>query len=68
MLAPSLGLDKAQQLVHAAMRQLGIGSANGQTTLEDSLRILDEIAKEQGLVGITASFVKARLLLRAKNP
>lgn len=54
-------------LVHAAVmstsRSLGIRGTH--LTFDETLRLLDKLALTDGAVGITARFVKARVLLIA---
>jgi len=61
-LASALGETKALEVVRAAAAGLQI--PREQIQREQAYEILDAIAKEPGLVGITASFVKSRLILQ----
>ena len=61
LFAPSLGDKLAADLVQGAKRQLGIGG--DRLGLQEALRVLDALAAEEGLAGITARFAKARVIL-----
>ena len=60
---PSLGDEKAKETVHGALTRLRF---EGKTLFEraDALRLLEEMAREEGIVGVAARFAKARILLR----
>ena len=60
---PSLGDEKARETVHGALERLQF---EGKTIFErnDALRLLEEMAREEGIVGVAARFAKARILLR----
>ncbi len=58
----ALGDAKARDVVSKAARDLRIIS--GELDSRQALQILDLIAVEPGLVGITARFAKARAILR----
>jgi hypothetical protein len=45
----------------------GLGLASDQSELSQTLAVLDELARLEGLVGVVASFAKSRLLMRATN-
>lgn len=60
-LASALGETKALEVVRAAVGALGLpGDALDR---EQAFAVLDTIAKQPGLVGVTARFVKSRLIL-----
>ena len=61
-LASALGEAKALELVRSTKVRLEIPA--GAISREQALSVLDTIAKEPGLVGITARFVKSRLILQ----
>ena len=60
-LASALGGVKALELVRTTATKLKL--PRGRMSLEQALSVLDAIADEPGLVGITARFVKSRLIL-----
>jgi hypothetical protein len=62
LLAASLGTAKAEQVVRAAAASLRLDA--GAFELEQALALLDKIAEEPGIVGITARFAKTRAVLR----
>jgi hypothetical protein len=59
LLAPTLGWEKSEEAVTDAMRRRGVSGA--VLTPEQRLEILEEIAHEPGIVGVTARFVRSRL-------
>jgi hypothetical protein len=66
LLASSLGEEKAKEVVEEALRKLG--ALHDTFPLSQGVAALDELARSEGLVGVTARFAKARLLLRASKP
>jgi hypothetical protein len=62
LLAASLGTTKAEQAVRVAATSLRLDA--GAFQLEEALALLDKIAEEPGIVGITARFAKTRAVLR----
>ncbi len=65
-LAASLGREKAEEAVVTAAERLGLqGDAYDR---DQTLRILDLLAVESGLVGVVARFAKARVLLKFAGP
>jgi hypothetical protein len=63
LLSPSMGDEKASEVVSQGLRRAGV---SGDTfPRERALLVLEELAKTPGLVGVTARFAKAKLLLRA---
>ena len=62
LLASTLGQEKSEEAIAAAMRKLGLFGL----TLDraQALLVLEDLALSPGLVGVTARFAKARLLLR----
>lgn len=64
LLAPSLGEDAAQEVVERACEASGLTSM--ELTRDEALRVLEVVAEQPGLVGITARFAKSRVLLQAK--
>lgn len=61
MLSPSLGQQKAESLIVEAAGALGLRAE--LIARSDALRILEKIADQPGLVGITARFAKSRVHL-----
>lgn len=61
MLSPSLGQKKAEALIHEAADALGLRS--DMLARQDALRIMEKIADQPGLVGVTARFAKSRVHL-----
>jgi hypothetical protein len=66
LLASALGETKAAEVIRQAALDLRI--PNGQLTQQQALSVLDRVAFTPGLVGISARFVKSRLILRWGNP
>lgn len=58
----ALGDSKARDVVSKAARDLRVVGSDCES--RQALQILDLIATEPGLVGITARFAKARAILR----
>ena len=58
----ALGDAKARDVVSRAARDLRVSGSELES--RQALQILDRIAAEPGLVGITARFAKARAILR----
>lgn len=63
LLERSLGREKSRALLEQALAMQG--AHGGRCTHEQALAALELLAKEPGLVGITARFAKPRFLLRA---
>jgi hypothetical protein len=61
LLAPSLGEDKSREVVMAALHRRGF-PAEG-IDYARAIDVLDTLAQETGIVGVTARFAKARLIL-----
>ena len=58
MLSASLGNEKAAEIVKTYAHALGI---QGDTcTYEEAMKMLESMAKAEGLLGIVARFAKAR--------
>jgi len=62
LLAPSIGEERARELVEAAVRKLGYKA--DALDREQATRVFDELAKATGVVGAVARFAKARALLQ----
>jgi hypothetical protein len=60
-LSASMGREKAEECVGGAAASLGLGATFSH---DDALRVLEAVATQPGIVGITARFAKSRLLLR----
>lgn len=61
LFARAVGDDKARDLVKAASRSAGIPLPCSN---DEAHRLLDAIAAQPGIVGVTARFAKARFVLR----
>ena len=61
LLSASLGTVKAEHAVRAAATALQLGDS---FPLDQALALLDKIAMEPGIVGITARFARTRAVLR----
>lgn len=61
LLSPSLGREKAVQIVRAQCEALELSEDNFDHAA--ALQVLERVAAEPGLVGISARFLKSRLLL-----
>lgn len=61
LLSHSLGPQVASERVRTTVKKLGLDA--GALSEEQALSVLDEMAKEKGLVGTGARFTKARLML-----
>jgi hypothetical protein len=62
LLASSLGAKKAEHVVSEAAGELEL--VDGELPLDVALSLLDKIAEEPGIVGISARFARARAVLR----
>jgi hypothetical protein len=62
LLAASLGNTKAEHAVQAAAVALRLDDTS--FPLDRALALLEKVAEEPGIVGITARFAKTRALLR----
>lgn len=61
-LASALGEAKALEVVRTAAGQLQLSPE--QMNRAQALQVLEVVAKEPGLVGVSARFVKSRLILQ----
>ncbi|MEW5852176.1 MAG: hypothetical protein AB2A00_25530 [Myxococcota bacterium] len=61
-LSQSLGKAKADELVSRVATELGLPA--GALTVPQALSILEHIAQQPGIVGVTARFAKSRMVLR----
>lgn len=65
LLGPALGMEKARDATTIAAARLGLDAAS--LSRQDALRVLDELAREEGIVGVIARFAKARFLAGASR-
>jgi hypothetical protein len=61
-IAPLLGADWAEAAVQASQRKLAL--PRERLDHEQAVRLLDDLGHQDGLVGMTARFVRARVLAR----
>lgn len=61
LLSHSLGAQAAHEKVASAIRKLELDPQ--RLTEADALQVLDELAHEKGIVGASARFSRARLML-----
>jgi hypothetical protein len=61
LLSSSIGIEKALECVVAAAIAVGLGG--DELSQEDALQVLERIATEPGIVGVTARFAKSRVHL-----
>jgi hypothetical protein len=61
-LAPSLGEEKAAEVLVATSAKLGL--SRGPYARADALRILEAMAKSDGVIGVVARFATARFVLK----
>lgn len=59
LLAPTVGEEKAQELVARGMADAGVT----QLTRDTALALLEKLASDSGIVGVAARFAKVRFLL-----
>ncbi|MDP3277531.1 MAG: hypothetical protein Q8Q09_20260 [Deltaproteobacteria bacterium] len=64
LLAHAIGAEQALSVVERTCKTMSFGESG---TVADGLRVLERIAQEPGLVGITARFAKARFALRVAS-
>jgi hypothetical protein len=64
LLASSLGLEKSVEAIDSAAATLGLPEVLAP---REALRLLEHLARAPGLVGISARFVKARLILQLQE-
>lgn len=65
LLSPALGEEKSREAVVAAARRLGFEP--DALVPQEALRILEDLASHEGIVGIVARFAKARFALMHAN-
>jgi hypothetical protein len=61
LLTPSLGQEKSHEVVNAALGRRAFPRQGIDYT--QALELLDDLTREAGIVGVTARFAKARLIL-----
>jgi hypothetical protein len=61
LLAPTLGEEKSEEVVLAALRRRHL--PEDALDQDQALTLLEDLAAQHGLIGITARFAKARLIL-----
>jgi hypothetical protein len=61
LLAPTLGQEKAEEVVLGSLRLLGL--PEDSLDQRQALAMLEQLAAVPGLVGVTARFAKARVIL-----
>jgi hypothetical protein len=59
LLAPTLGMEKSEDVISGAAKRLRI-SLGDELTVAHAAAILDDLAQTGGIVGVVARFVKAR--------
>ncbi|MCA9641811.1 MAG: hypothetical protein H6718_08705 [Polyangiaceae bacterium] len=64
LLAPALGKQAAQEAVDHA--RMVIGETRPDLSRDQALHLLEVVAEQPGLVGITGRFAKSRVLLQWK--
>ncbi|HVY49259.1 MAG TPA: hypothetical protein VHB21_25385 [Minicystis sp.] len=64
LIASTIGEEKAQESIAFALRLKGI--TDDRLTQEQALAVFEVLASHEGIVGVTARFAKARLVLRYK--
>lgn len=65
MLSNSVGQERALEVVAERCVALGLGEI---LTTAEALRVLEELAQQQGVIGIAARFAKGRALLTWQSP
>lgn len=63
MLAASVGDAKGEEVVKATLARLSL--TESEVTRDEALEVLEILAKEAGVIGVTARFAKARMLLKS---
>jgi hypothetical protein len=62
LIAPTIGQEKANETIAFAIRVKGI--QDDKLTQEQALAVFEVLSQHDGIVGVTARFAKARLVLR----
>ncbi len=63
MLAASIGDARGEEVVKATLARLSL--TESEVTRDQALEVLEILAKEAGVIGVTARFAKARMLLKS---
>lgn len=63
MLAASIGDVKGEEVVKATLARLSLSES--EVSRDEALEVLEILAKEAGVIGVTARFAKARMLLKS---
>jgi hypothetical protein len=61
LLAPALGAEKARDATESSCGKLGFDART--LSRDEALHVLDDLTKNEGIVGVVARFAKARFLL-----
>lgn len=61
-LAPLMGVDKAEIAVHSCLKRLGL--PRERLDREQAARLCDELCRQEGHTGITARFVRPRVMAK----
>ncbi len=61
-LSPSVGDEVAEHAVVVTMQAVGLTGPS--LTLEAALKVLEQIANSEGLLGVTARFARSRWMLQ----
>ena len=64
LLSNSVGQERALESVEETCRALGCGEI---LTTDEALQVLEQLAQQQGVIGIAARFAKGRALLTWKG-
>jgi hypothetical protein len=62
LLSHSIGLEKAEECVSEAIRGLGLSPV--ALSRDDALAVLELLAGQPGIIGVTARFAKSRVYLK----
>jgi len=62
LLSPAIGREQSQELVAKAASRFDIASE--ELELDQALRVVDALGEQQGIVGVSARFARARLVHR----
>jgi hypothetical protein len=65
LIAPTIGQEKATESIAFVLRLKGI--VEDKLTQEQALAIFEVLSQSEGIVGVTARFAKARLVLRYRS-
>jgi len=62
LLSKAVGDERASEIVRARCAQLGLRGERG-LSVDEALSVLESVAQEPGVLGVTARFAKSRLHL-----